>query len=225
MSTPAPLELTPLFEAVRRALEEQRAALNQSDQENGDHGDHMVEIFAVASQAAQAKAGAPLAEIMRYAGERLGELRHNGSAQMYAHGLTQFARNLSSRQVSLAELVSYGKSVLQEKNEENRATQAGAEKLGAARSGEVLKALTGGLYDWQQVEDGQEPNGKGVDVGYLFELGMAYLQAKQRGGGRAQILAEAAATASPLSRVGYRKESGRMAIQAFLEAMGAWDGQ
>ena len=56
-------------------------------------------------------------------------------------------------------------------------------------------------------------------MGALFEFGMAYWQAKQRGGERAAVLADAAASVSPLSKVPHRYESGKLAIQALLEAM------
>ena len=56
-------------------------------------------------------------------------------------------------------------------------------------------------------------------MGALFEFGMAYWQAKQRGGKRAAVLADAAAAVSPLSKVPHRYESGKLAIQTLLEAM------
>jgi len=56
-------------------------------------------------------------------------------------------------------------------------------------------------------------------MGTLFEFGMAYLQAKQRGGSRVDVLADAATSVSPLSIVPHRYESGKMAIQALLQAI------
>jgi hypothetical protein len=56
-------------------------------------------------------------------------------------------------------------------------------------------------------------------MGALFEFGMAYIQARQRGGSRVEVLADAAASVSPLSKTPHRYASGKLAIQALLEAM------
>jgi hypothetical protein len=58
-------------------------------------------------------------------------------------------------------------------------------------------------------------------MGALFELGMAYMQAKQRGGNRSAILADAAASAAPIGKLPHRYQSGKLAIQALLEAIQA----
>jgi hypothetical protein len=56
-------------------------------------------------------------------------------------------------------------------------------------------------------------------MGYLFELGMTYLQAKQRNQARLDVLADAAASASPLSLVPHRFESGKLVIRTLLESL------
>jgi len=81
--------------------------------------------------------------------------------------------------------------------------------------------LLAGLSDWQKVETGQIPANSRLDMGYLIELGMAYMQARQRGGGRLEVLADAAASASPLSSLPHRYQSGKMALLALLQAMGS----
>jgi hypothetical protein len=58
-----------------------------------------------------------------------------------------------------------------------------------------------------------------MDLGYLFGAGMAYLQARQKGGERLDILVETAVNASPLGRVLHRAESGRLVIRTLLRAM------
>jgi hypothetical protein len=206
-------ELAPLFAAVGEALRQNQQALNQADTFNGNHGDHMVEIFEIAAQAARERGGASLAEAMEHASQLLEQRSHNGSAQVYAHGLRQMGAQFRHYQVTLGELIAYMRGVTGEGHKtENRAHN---------RSGDVLKALVTGLSGWSQAENGQAAQNRPLGMGALFELGMAYLQAKQRGGSRIEVLADAAASASPLSRSPLRYQSGRLAIQALLEAMQA----
>ena len=47
-----PLDLSRLFQAVTDTLASRREELNQADLINQNHGDHMVEIFQLATQAA-----------------------------------------------------------------------------------------------------------------------------------------------------------------------------
>ena len=206
-------ELAPLFAAVGEALRQNQQAMNQADTFNGNHGDHMVEIFEIAAQAARERSAASLAEAMEHASQLLEQRSQNGSAQVYAHGLRQMGAQFRHYQVTLSELIAYMKGV----------TGEGREKEGEAqnRSGEVLKALVAGLTGWSQAESGPATQNRPLDIGALFELGMAYLQAKQRGGSRIEVLADAAASASPLSRSPLRYQSGKLALQALLEAMQA----
>jgi hypothetical protein len=89
----------------------------------------------------------------------------------------------------------------------------------------VLKALVAGLAAWGQAERGETPSDKTLDMGTLFEFGLAYMQAKQRGGDRVEVLAHAAASVSPLQAVPHRYQSGVIAIQALLRAMQeGWSG-
>ena len=207
----SPSSLAPLFEAVGEALSQQRAALNQADSLNGDHGDHMVEIFQVATRAAQDKQSAGVAEVMAYAASQLEALSGNGSAKVYANGLQQMAAQLGRYEISLDELVGYIRKSLKESGQVSEPERT--------HSGEVLKALVAGLVNWGRVEEGKAAADNPVDMGVLFEFGMAYMQAKISGGERAEVLAEAAASVSPLSKAPQRYQSGKIAIQAFLEAM------
>ncbi len=90
--------------------------------------------------------------------------------------------------------------------------------------GDVLKALVNGLGAWAQSEpqpDGSASTPYKLSMGALFEFGMAYMQAKQRGGSKARVIADAAASVSPLSSVPHRYQSARLAIEAFLKAIEA----
>jgi hypothetical protein len=214
MAEPSSYSLAPLFQAVGEVLRQSQSALNQADSLNGNHGDHMVEIFQIAAHAAQEKQAAGMAEAMAYAAGLLEAQTGNGSAKMYAHGLRQMAEQLRRYNISLDELVVYVQKVLSEEKASGQTAE-----LSVARSGEVLKALLAGLANWGQAEEKQALSGSSLDMGVLFEFGMAYWQAKQRGGKRAEVLADAAASVSPLSKVPHRYESGKLAIRALLQAM------
>lgn len=213
-----PARLQAIFSAVGETLDEHRAELNQMDELNHNHGDHMVEVFQLAAQAGQEMQAAPLADAMDHAAGLLRERTQNGSAQVYARGLGLLAAQFRQRQIELDDLLLVVQSYLRKQEE-----SAGE---GSAGSGEVLKGLMAALAEWEQVEAslakgeaGQKPFG-GVDMGYLFGVGMAYLQAKQKGGDRLDILSETVVSASPLGSVPHRHASGVIAVRALLEAMG-----
>jgi hypothetical protein len=205
-------DLSSIFHAVGEVLRQNRDALNQADPLNGNHGDHMVQVFELAARAADEKREAGVAVAMEYGASLLAAQADNGSAQMYAHGLGQLARQLRRYNVSLDDLLLYVQGALSKDKE------TGSPEQGAS-SGDVLKALMNGLAGWGQIESGQVPTDSPLDMGALFEFGMAYMQAKQRGGSRVEILADAAASVSPLSKTPHRYLSGKLAIQALLTAM------
>ncbi len=218
-------DLSNLFQAVADVLQEQRDTLNQADSYNGNHGDHMVAIFQDAVMAAQKNPTDDLAESMAYASRLLRQRSYNGSAQVYAAGLEQFAGQFRKHQVTLEDLVTYVQGVIKEDENftsgetESGITEQGGEKKD--RSGSVLKALLAGLAGWQKAELGESGEDDRLGMGYLFEVGIAYMQAKQRGGSKTEILADAAVSVCPLNRVPHRSQSGKIAIQALLQAMRA----
>lgn len=203
--------LASLFRAVGDVLRENREALNRADLENGNHGDHMVQVFDIAASAAHEKREAEFAEAMEYAACQLEAQADNGSAQLYAHGLQQIARQFRRYDLTLDDFLNFARAALAE-DKVNQGTQS-------ERRGDMLKALLTGLAAWAQIENGQPVSDHPLDMNALFEFGAAYLQAKQRGGSRSEILAEAAASASPLSKSPHRCQSGKLAIQALLLAM------
>lgn len=207
-------DLAVLFQAALDCLIEQQQELNQADDFNNNHGDHMVEIFQSAVEAARQDGESDLAEAMQNASLALRGLSGNGSARLYAHGLEQFARQFRKHDISLDDLLSYGRNLLREENDPGEAVS------GSAPSGTVLKALVAGLSGWSQSESERAGKAHSLSLGALFELGMAYLQARGRGGSKAEILADAAASASPLGALPHRYQSGKLAIQSLLQAMG-----
>jgi hypothetical protein len=211
------MNLAMLFQTVAERLGQERAALNAADPYNGNHGDHMVAIFRLASQAAvQPDGESSLAEAMGWAASQLARLDANGSAQVYAHGLAQFAREFRQRNIGLDDLSFYIRRAIAENG------GAPGEKVESRR--DLLKALISGLAGWQAVENGASPDEyKTPDLGYLFDLGVAYMQAKTRSENKIEALAEAAVTTSPLARVPHRIQSGKLALQTLLAAIAVTD--
>ena len=224
------LELAPVFQTVQNVMEVNRPIFNQADTVNGNHGDHMVEIFAIATRAAQEKRLEGLAAAMDEAGVLLSELADNGSARVYAHGLAQLGAQFQKDQLTQQDLVFYLHKALKEDAPQpassytpNPAANQNEARSDAppARSGDVLKALVSALAGWQQAETGQGKPSISLDLGTMFDLGIAYMQAKQRNSSRVEVIADAAASVSPLNRVPYRCQSGKLAIRALLETMAA----
>jgi hypothetical protein len=214
-----PARLEAIFGSVGSALETRQAELNRMDEINHNHGDHMVEIFHLAARAGQEMQAAPMADAMDHAGQLLGERKTNGSALVYGRGLRLLAAQFRQRQIDLDDLLPVVRGYLRKQEE-----SVGED---SASSGEVLKGMVAALAEWEQVEaslakgEASQKPFSGVDMGYMFGVGMAYLQAKQKGGDRLDILSETVVSASPLGSVAYRHASGVIAVRALLEAMGA----
>ena len=222
MSDQSRVALAPVFEEIGAKLKENRARLNEADTLNGNHGDHMVAIFEVATRAAEGTRDQELSASMAYAGRQLALLKDNGSAQVYGRGLECVAAQLGERQITLDELVNYVSSILE--GESAPSVNGEAENGGSSRSGEVLKALVAGIAEWNRRESGDSPDGSPLSMGALFDFGIVYLQAKQRGGTRTAIIADAAASVSPLGSVPHRLESGKLVVETLLKALGAQAG-
>jgi len=207
------LEVSSLFQAVLDELTHKQSELNRADPYNQDHGDHMVEIFQIAVRAAQEKQSGSLAEAMEYASQLLQGCEHNGSAQVYARGLTCLAAQFSQRQIDLDDLAPYAQVAISGKKQDNGNSNGG-------RSGDILKALLSALAEWEHLETENPGPSPGMDLGYLFGVGMAYLQAKQQGGDRLRVLAETVVSSSPLGRVPHRHQSGLLVVQQILQSLG-----
>jgi hypothetical protein len=179
----------------------------------------MVAVFQIATRAAAEKQDASMAEALEYASGLLEEEGDNGSARLYALGLHQMAGQIRKREISLDELVAFVQRAINE-GENGPPSEQAAD----VRKGEVLKALLAGLASWSREKGGGSPasgseEGEPLNMSALFEFGMAYMQARQRNSARIDILADAAASASPLGKTPHRYQSGVIVIRALLQAM------
>ena len=210
--------LSRIFQAAAHVVAANRADLNLSDKSNGNHGDQMVAIFETAQRAAQETSEASLADAMAYAAVLLEDMPDNSTAQVYRRGLLCLAEQFRQRDVGLVDLLAYVHSHLAE-GEALPSSQIDPEKSAA-----LLKALVHAMANWEQSEKtgsvGEAAgSARGADMGYLFGVGMAYLQAKQQGGDRLDILAETVVASSPLAGAPDRRQSGKLVVRAMLEAM------
>lgn len=207
-------DLAPYFEAVRQVLLQNQPALNLADALNGNHGDHMVEIFQTVVSALQSNPSADLTGSLKAASLALEKLTTNRSAQIYAQGLAAFSEQFWLHSVSTGDLVNYLRASLQNHP---------ASILTPDNRGEVLKAVAGGLQDWKMADTippdnhlvgDRKPH---LDLGFLFDLGVHYLQAKQHNPDKLSALAETAISACPLCKVSHRRQSGKLVIQTLLQ--------
>jgi len=219
--------LGPLFRAVGAALRANQDELNSADTFNGNHGDHMVQVFEIAAQAVDQPGSLSLADAMQAAAQQLAEQPGNGSARIYALGLDQMAQQFRRYNITLNDLLGYVSTILEENTEPGSVV--------GERSGDALKALVSGLVGWKSAAQNQAGSGAdqdpapwylspsagsgSLDMNALFDLGVVYMQAKARNSERSQVLADAAASASPLSQIPHRYQSGKLAIRSLLEAL------
>lgn len=175
-----------------------------------------------AGNANAANADAGIADAMDYAAGLLRGLPENGSAQVYARGLAELAAQFRQRGLTLEDLAAVARQRLQKE-----LTGVESPEARPGKTAETMKALLNALAAWEQAEaraaQGDSPverTAKGaLDMGYLFAVGMAYLQAKQKGGDGLDVLVDTVVASSPLAQAPYRAQSGRIALRAILEAM------
>lgn len=208
-----PLNLSNVFQAVHSALLPQREVLNQADSERGKHGDEMLSLFAVlAAPDEQPLPQTALTVVMDRAAERAAGIRDNQSALFYSQGLACFADSVRNLDLTAGDLALYLRSTLM-----------GAPKppdtVGQVSQGQLLKALIKGLSAWDAQQSSPETKPPALSMGYLFDLGVDYLQALQHGATRLDAIVEAAVRHSPLRAPAYRAASGKLVLTSFLEAL------
>jgi len=207
---PNRIDLAKLFGAVTKGLMGQRETLNQADSYNNDHGDNMVQIFEVITQAVKEKKGADPADQLAYASEIL-RGRKSGSAQVYANGLAQASQQFQGQPVTTDNAGMLLKALLGGGQEPTTAPQAQG-------SADLLGSLLGGLTGTQSANQQTDP---GMDVGDLLNAGMAYMDAKQRGGSNAEAIVNALISTSPMGQSSHRSQSGAFVANTIMQVLGS----
>lgn len=213
ITDPIPLNLPRAFQAVHSALLPQREALNLADSERGKHGDELLSLFAVLAAAdEQPEPQTSLSVLFDRVAERAAGISENQAAQFYAQGLSHFADSLRNLDLTASDLAPYLRSVL------TGAPQP-PDSMGRISQGRLLKALIKGLSAWDDQLSSQENKSSTFSMGYLFDLGVDYLQALQHGATRIDAIVQAAVRHSPLRSPDYRAVSGKLVLTAFLESI------
>lgn len=213
ISDPVPLNLPRAFQAVHSALLPHREALNMADSERGRHGDELLSLFAVLAAAdEQPELQTTLSALFDRSAQRAASIAGNQSAQFYAQGLSCFADSLRDLDLTISDLAPYLLSVL------TGAPQP-PDSVGRVSQGRLLKALIKGLSAWDDQLSSQENKSSTFSMGYLFDLGVDYLQALQNGTTRLDAIVQAAVRHSPLRSPEYRAVSGKLVLTSFLESI------
>lgn len=196
------LDLLKAFQAASKALNTNRAELNQADEYNHDHGDNMVEIFKVITQAMEEKKNASPADQLAYASELLRD-RQSGSARNYSQGLAQAAGQVAGKGLNQESILPLIQLLLS-------GGQAPASQPEAQP--DLLGSLLGGLTG-----SGSSFSKSGVDAADLLSAGMAFMQARQQGEGGLEALVGTLLSSSRQEGASYRSQSGKIVADALLK--------
>ncbi|MDD2695007.1 MAG: hypothetical protein PHS96_02070 [Anaerolineales bacterium] len=202
------IDLASLFGAVTKTMTKNKKSLNKADTYNHNHGDNMVEIFRVITEAMETKSDADPADQLAYASQLLRQRSQSGSAQMYAQGLSQASQRFQGQQVTQDNALSLIQSLLGGTPAE--ATQA------QAQPGDLLGSLLSGLTG--ETGAGEQP---GLDMNDLLSAGMAFMNARQRGGSNLESLVQALVSTSQAGRSPHRAQSGALVANTIIQMLGA----
>lgn len=196
-------DLSAMFNVAAKTLAANRSALNQADIENQNHGDNMVQAFKMISQAMASQRGAPPSQQLRYAGEYLGQNANSGSAQVYAQGLTQAARQFEGQQA-----ISPDNALML-----IQALLGGGQQASSQSGADLLGSLLGSQPSPQQMQ--------GIDLNALLSAGLTFMSAKQQGQDNVQAALTALMSSGPMAQRPHREQSGQLVANALLQAVAA----
>lgn len=91
-------DLSTVFEAVTKTLQENQTSLDAADGYNGNHGTHMVQTFQTIQKAVQAKSSKSASEQLAYASKQLAASTTSGSGKLYAEGLQEAAEAFKGKE-------------------------------------------------------------------------------------------------------------------------------
>ncbi len=196
------VDLAQLFGTVAQALSENKSALNAAYTYNKDHGDNMVQIFNLIAQAVQENKGAKPSAQLKAAATKIGKTK-SGSAQLYAKGLAQAAKEFKDKALTPQNIALLAQVLL-----------AGGKKT-TAQSNDPLNSILTGLMGGQQQSSGSD----GMDAGDLLNAGMTFLAAKQGGDDNMNALVKTLVSNSAMNSAPHREESGQVVVNTLLNAM------
>ena len=174
------LDLERLFNAALKTLRQNRSALNDADEVNHDHGDNMVATFATISQAIRETPGRTPSQQLSHAAARV-RRRNSGSAQMYANGLAQAAREFEGTPVTRTN----GLALVQTLLGGGHAAPIREQQEGRGL-GDLLGSMLGGQQQQQQPQAGS--GGLGDLLGSMLGSQQQQQQPQAGSGGLGDLL-------------------------------------
>ena len=208
----AGIDLAQLFGAVASNLSENRDTLNKADSYNSDHGDNMVDIFQTIAKIVQGKSNVSQASQLAAASKEL-QKNNSGSAKLYAEGLDRASKIFKGKvinQDNAGTLIQALMGGSQQKVNPEPPAQTGGGLLGS-----LLGAFGGGQAS-EQTDDNN-----GLDLGDLLNVGMAYMDSKQKGGSNSEALINAVLSSSPLGQSSHRTQSGSLVANTIIQMLGS----
>jgi hypothetical protein len=195
------IDLASLFSIVTQNLNKKKDNFNKADDHNHNHGDNMVEIFKVITQAMEAKQGKGPADQLEYAAQILRD-KESGSAQVYALGLAQAAKDFADKQVTKDNVLQLVQSLL-----------SGGEAAPAESGGSPLGSLVASFLG----DQGASPDDEGLDAGDLLNAGLAFMAAKERGDSNVDALVDAVISSSAMGGSEHRAQSSRLVLSTIMD--------
>ena len=205
-------DLVSIFQAVSGALAQNKNTLNEADTFNHDHGTNMVKVFNTITKAVSEKQGADTASQLKYAGETLLKGKHSGSADLYGKGLLDAAQQFQGKQLTPDNGLALVQALLGAQQQPAQPQQQQQPAAGGML-GSLLTGLAGGGGSSGGLSDG-------LDAGDLLNAGMAFMQAKQKGGSNMDALIQAVVSASMAGQTAHRAQSGTLVASTLLQALG-----
>jgi hypothetical protein len=203
----SPIDLLKMFQGVTSQMQQNKDKLNQADEYNHDHGDHMVETFEVITQAMREKQGADPADQLAYASEILRQ-RKNGSAQLYANGLSQAAKDFQGKQITQDNAMTFIQTLM------GGGQPAPAQTQQTGGVGDLLGSFLGGGQQQSQPQQSSR-----LDMGDLLQAGMAFMGTKARGGSNLEAIVNAVVSHSAMGNSGYRSQSGSLVASTLMKVI------
>lgn len=168
MSQEHTTNLSQLFGAALRTMEEKRQAINDLDGYNGNHGDHMVQNVRLIRDTVAAHEGEPPSEALRHASRELAAQGQGGTSPYYVRGLNQAADELEGhaemRQGEVMTLVQNLLGAVPQQGHPQQMEAGGSvldQMLGMAGDQMTSEAESSPLSALLGAQSGQTPGGSG----------------------------------------------------------------
>lgn len=231
------IDLQSLFSTVSQSLEEKKGSLNEADTYNHDHGDHMVKIFNLVQNAVAQKSDQPVEKQLSYASKVVQQKADNGSAALYAQGLSKAADRFSGKELDentvgilLQSLFSAEKpkqeakgrdmlgsilsSISGQPPEASQTQQTQQQSKSDNLLGSLLSGLTG------QSSEGGRDSDQSLGLDDLLQAGMTFFQSKQDGDTNIEAIMDIFMAGSPMKETPHRKQSASIITETIMKFIG-----